>query len=196
MLMPLPVFRHCRHHVLDVNNFKRLPLFGVISPPRSISDERHDDESSKLEPRRRWRWKQAQLRSIIYSYRFTIASTDAESHIQFTIYTNFSLSVLCLCELIHWIWIHINSIVPIPIAFALFYLLSSCRQLKNRYKSHRVSILFLVFCFFCFLFHSNGFSVTPASAKIFRNETAWQILLRLLVQCFSSLPANSCYEFN
>lgn len=55
MLMPLPVFRHCRHHVLDVNNFKRLPLFGVISTPRSISDERHDDESSKLEPRRRWR---------------------------------------------------------------------------------------------------------------------------------------------
>lgn len=69
MLMPRPVFRHCRHHPFDVNNFSKLPLCGVISPPRSISDERHDDESSKLEPRR-CRLKQAQFRSIMASYTF------------------------------------------------------------------------------------------------------------------------------
>lgn len=52
MLIVLPVFRHCRHHPRDVINFRMLPLFVDTSLPRSISDERHDDESSKLEPRR------------------------------------------------------------------------------------------------------------------------------------------------
>lgn len=64
MLMVLPVLRHWRHHPRDVINFRMLPLLVETSLPRSISDERHDDESSKLEPRR-WRWKHAQLRSIV-----------------------------------------------------------------------------------------------------------------------------------
>lgn len=51
MLMPRPLFRHCRHQPFEVNSFSRLPLWGVISPPRSISDERQDEESSKLELR-------------------------------------------------------------------------------------------------------------------------------------------------
>lgn len=65
MLIVLPVLRHCRHHPRDVINFRMLPLFVDTSLPRSISDERHDDESSKLEPRR-WRWKHAQFRNIVY----------------------------------------------------------------------------------------------------------------------------------
>lgn len=72
MLMPRPVFLHCRHHPLDVNNFIKLPLCGVISPPRSISDERHDDESSKLEPRR-CRLKQAQFLNIFPIYFYNVS---------------------------------------------------------------------------------------------------------------------------
>lgn len=78
--MPRPVFRHCRHQPLDVNSFSRLPLCGVISPPRSISDDRHEDESSKLELRR-VRWKQPQLRSIspmaglFYGVRYKVNTT-------------------------------------------------------------------------------------------------------------------------
>lgn len=70
MLMVLPVLRHWRHHPRDVINFRRLPLLVDTSLPRSISLDRHDDESSKLEPRR-WRWKHAQFRSMVYYYFFS-----------------------------------------------------------------------------------------------------------------------------
>lgn len=63
MLMVLPVFRHWRHHPREVINFRRLPLLVDTSLPRSISDERHELESSKFEPRR-WRWKHAQFRNM------------------------------------------------------------------------------------------------------------------------------------
>lgn len=69
MLIVLPVLRHCLHHPRDVINFRMLPLFVDTSLPRSISDERHEEESSKLEPRR-WRWKHAQFRSIVYWVSF------------------------------------------------------------------------------------------------------------------------------
>lgn len=65
MLMVL-VFRHWRHHPRDVINFRRLPLLVDTSLPRSISDDRHDELSSKLDPRR-WRWKHAQFRNMAVS---------------------------------------------------------------------------------------------------------------------------------
>lgn len=63
MLMLRPVLRQCRHQPFDENSFVRAPVCGWPSPPRSISDDRHDDESSKLEPRR-WRPKHVQFRNI------------------------------------------------------------------------------------------------------------------------------------
>lgn len=71
MLIPLPVLRHGRHQLFAVNSF-RMPLsVGVSgSPPRSSSELRQEDESSKLE-QRRLRGKQPQLRNILLSHRDT-----------------------------------------------------------------------------------------------------------------------------
>lgn len=56
MLMPRPGFRHSRHHNFGVQNFKKLlppELPRNTSVPRSISDDRHEDESSIIDERRR-----------------------------------------------------------------------------------------------------------------------------------------------
>lgn len=52
MLSVLPAFLHCLHHSRGIISLKMVPLFGDTSLSCSISDERHEDESSKLEPRR------------------------------------------------------------------------------------------------------------------------------------------------
>ena len=79
MLMPLPVLRHGRHQLFPVNSF-RMPLsVGVSgSPPRSSSELRQDDESSKLE-QRRLRGKQPQLRNILLSHNETDTHTGMMS---------------------------------------------------------------------------------------------------------------------
>ena len=68
ILIARPVSRHCRYQPFDLNNFKRLSLWAtwvsLPTPPLSISDDRHDDESSKLELRRLLRPKHTQLRNI------------------------------------------------------------------------------------------------------------------------------------
>lgn len=64
MLISRSGFRHCRHHPFDVNSLSKLLACGFLSTPRSISDDRHEDESSKLELRR-CRLKHAQFRNIM-----------------------------------------------------------------------------------------------------------------------------------
>lgn len=76
MLIPRPGFRHSRHHNFDVQNFKKPLLLGtlrVISAPRSISDERHDDESSIIDDRRR-DLKQIQFRNMTNNTTFYVCA--------------------------------------------------------------------------------------------------------------------------
>lgn len=66
MLIPRPPLRHPLHQPRDEKSFPKLPR-GVDSPPRSISDDLHDDESSIL-GLRRFRRKHPQFRNISFIY--------------------------------------------------------------------------------------------------------------------------------
>lgn len=69
MLIPRPVLRHGLHQLWPVSSFRRPFSVGVDgSPPRSSSELRHEEESSKLE-HRRLRGKQPQIRNILSDHR-------------------------------------------------------------------------------------------------------------------------------
>lgn len=80
MLIPRPVFRHGLHQLLPVNSFSRLFSVGVNgSPPRSSSELRHEDESSKLE-QRRLRRKQPQLSNISMTRNSTVTTHNSKNN--------------------------------------------------------------------------------------------------------------------
>lgn len=73
MLMPRPGFLNWRHQPFDVRYLKKPLGDGSVEStiPRSISEERHEDESSRLEERR-FRSKHPQFPSIFITFQFTM----------------------------------------------------------------------------------------------------------------------------
>lgn len=171
MLIVLPVFLHCRHHPRGVINFRRLPLFVDTSLPRSISDERHDDESSKLEPRR-WRWKHAQFRSIVY-WVFRLLCVWMRSFVRWYPlkfkWISCALEVFCCCWL-EIIWRNSLSVFLFPFFswflhiqythFSYWYDAVNCRRLfdlfffsLSLFNSHKLCVYIWLLCYFLLLLH-------------------------------------------
>ncbi len=81
MLISRSGFLHCRYHPFDDNSLSKLLACGFLSTPRSISDDRHDDESSKLELRL-CRLKHAQFLNIMSNvYNSLIIVTNLQFHL-------------------------------------------------------------------------------------------------------------------
>lgn len=94
MLILRPALHQCRHQPRDVNILVNAPAAPPPPPPppvsdslpRSISDERHDEESSKLEPRR-WRPKHEQLRNILPTRSLAACSRYSTQLLRTTAFT-------------------------------------------------------------------------------------------------------------